>query len=101
MLSTLSQPKSFRVAAEESPIYFGHDVSIALGRDPRIRIHGEEAVHVGAIFTLNDNKYRTEQYAVSHGDNCYVVTVSLSPDVPAAERDALGESILTTWTWES
>lgn len=67
----------------------------------RIQIDGEDAVHVGAIFTVKEMKYRTEQYAVSHGDAGYVVTVSFSPDVPAAERDALSESILTTWKWES
>lgn len=67
----------------------------------RVEVDGEEAVHVGAIFDLNGTKYRTEQYALSHGDSGYVVTVSFSPDVPAAERDEVSESILTTWKWSS
>jgi len=67
----------------------------------RVQVDGEEAIHVGAIFDLNGTKYRTEQYALAHGDSGYVVTVSFSPDVPAAERDAVSESILTTWKWSS
>ncbi len=67
----------------------------------RIMIGGEEAVHVGAIFELNDKKYRTEQYAIGHGDAGYVVTVSFSESVPEAERDTVSESILTTWKWAS
>ncbi len=46
-------------------------------------------------------KYRIEQYAVVHDDKGYVVTFSFSPDVPAAERDTISESVLTTWKWES
>lgn len=67
----------------------------------RVAVDGEEAVHVGAIFDSNGIKYRTEQYAVAHDDAGYVVTVSFSPDVPAAERDEVSESILTTWKWSS
>jgi predicted small lipoprotein YifL len=67
----------------------------------RVQVDGEEAVHVGAMFDLNGTKYRTEQYALSHDDKGYVVTVSFSPDVPAGERDEVSESILTTWKWAS
>jgi hypothetical protein len=67
----------------------------------RIEIDGEEAVHVGAVFESNGKKYRTEQYAVSHRDKGYVVTVSFSPDVPEAQRDTVSESILATWSWTS
>lgn len=67
----------------------------------RIRIDGDEAVHAGAIFEQKGTKYRTEQYAVSHGKAGYVVTVSFSESVPDAERDEVSESILTTWKWAS
>jgi len=69
-------------------------------KDPT-RIDGEEAVRVGAIFEQNGTKYRTEQYAVAHDDKGYVVTFSFSEDVPEADRDAVADSVLTTWKWAS
>jgi hypothetical protein len=67
----------------------------------RVRVDGEDAVHVGAVFDLNGTRYRTEQYAFAHDETGYVVTLSFSPDVPTAERDKVSESILTTWKWAS
>jgi hypothetical protein len=67
----------------------------------RIQIDGEEAVHIGAVFETNGKKYRTEQYALGHDDSGYVITFSFSPDVTAAQRDKLSESILATWKWAS
>ena len=69
-------------------------------QDP-VQVDGEEAVHISAFFELSDPKYRVEQYAVVHDETGYLVTLSFSPDVPAAERDAVSESILTTWKWDS
>ena len=69
-------------------------------KDP-IEIDGEEAAHTSAAVELSEPKYRIEQYAFSHGDSGYVVTISFSPEVPAAERDEVSESILTTWKWNS
>lgn len=65
----------------------------------RITVDGEEAVHVSSIFEQNGVQYRTEQYALSHDDAGYVVTVSFSKDVPDADRDEVSESILATWKW--
>ena len=69
-------------------------------KDP-VQVDGEEAVHVGAVFDSNGTRYRTEQYAFSHDETGYIVTVSFSPDVPTPERDKISESILATWDWES
>ncbi|MEV7397740.1 hypothetical protein [Aeromicrobium sp. NPDC092404] len=66
-----------------------------------VEIDGEEAVHTSAYFELGTPKYRAEQYVVSHDDKGFVITLSFSPDVPAAERRDISTSILTTWTWES
>lgn len=66
-----------------------------------VQIDGAEAVHTSAYFELSDPRYRTEQYAVVHDETGYVVTLSFSPDVGAAERDKISESILATWEWES
>lgn len=68
--------------------------------DP-IDVDGEEAARISAIFELNGNKYRTEQFAVDHDGKGYVVTFSFSEDVPDADRDELAESVLQTWTWGS
>jgi hypothetical protein len=69
-------------------------------REP-VQIDGEEAVHASAFFELGEPKYRIEQYAVAHDETGYIVTLSFSPDVPAAERDKISESILATWKWDS
>lgn len=66
-----------------------------------VQIDGEQAVHTSAYVELSNPKHRVEQYVVVHDETGYIVTVSFSPDVPAAERDALSESILTTWRWDS
>ena len=66
-----------------------------------VQIDGEPAVHTSAYFELSDPKHRVEQYVVAHDEAGYIVTVSFSPDVPAAERDEVSESILTTWKWDS
>jgi hypothetical protein len=68
--------------------------------DP-IDVDGEEAARISALFELNGNKYRTEQFAVDHDGKGYVVTFSFSEDVPDADRDELAESVLQTWTWGS
>jgi hypothetical protein len=68
--------------------------------DP-VEIDGEQAVHTSAVFELSVPKYRVEQYVVVHDERGYVITLSFSPDVPAAERHSVSESILTTWKWDS
>jgi hypothetical protein len=78
----------------------GVDSSGIRTRDP-VQIDGEEAVHAGSLNKLNDTKYRTEQYAVRHGEAGFIVMISFSPDVPTPERDAVSESILATWKWAS
>ena len=66
-----------------------------------VQLDGEEAVHTSAYVELSVPKYRIEQYAVVHDETGYIVTLSFSPDVPAAEREEISESILTTWSWDS
>ncbi|MEJ7635034.1 hypothetical protein [Aeromicrobium sp.] len=69
--------------------------------EERFDIDGEEAVHAEATFDLTDSQYRTEQYAVGHGEAGYIVTVSFSDTVPEAQRDSVSEAILASWKWAS
>lgn len=64
-----------------------------------VTIDGEEAIHVASVFSINDNDYRTEQYAVAHDGAGYVITFSHSMETTQAERDEVDRSVLATWTW--
>jgi hypothetical protein len=68
---------------------------------PPVELDGEEAVHASAVFELGEPRYGIEQYAVRHDGTGYIVTLSFSPDVTQAERNAVSDSILTTWKWAS
>jgi hypothetical protein len=67
---------------------------------PRIAIAGAESAHLSAMLTSSGVTYQFEQYYATDTDRTCVITFSFSDDVPAADREALAESVLATWTWE-
>ncbi len=67
-------------------------------RDP-LTIDGQEAVHSTAVFNLNGNEYRVEQYTLAVDGKGYVITFSHNKDLPEADRDAVDQSILASWSW--
>jgi len=66
---------------------------------PRIAIAGEESAHLTALFSTDGVEYQIDQYYPTHDGQTYIVTFSFSPDVPAADREDLAESVLASWTW--
>ena len=60
---------------------------------------GEESAHLSASVDQQGVQYNIDQFYPSEGDQTYVVTFSFSPDVTAADRAAVYESVLATWTW--
>ncbi|ALX03365.1 hypothetical protein [Aeromicrobium erythreum] len=67
-------------------------------RDP-LTIDGQEAVHTTALFNLNGNEYRVEQYTLAVDGKGYVITFSHNKDLSEADRDAVDQSILASWSW--
>ena len=67
-------------------------------RDP-LTIDGQEAVHSTAVFNLNGNEYRVEQYTLAVDGKGYVITFSHNKDLSEADRDAVDQSILASWSW--
>ena len=65
----------------------------------RITIAGSESAHLSAALTSDGVDYQIEQFYLTRDGSTYVVTFSFSADVAEAERDALAEAVLATWTW--
>jgi hypothetical protein len=76
----------------------GVDATDVEVEDP-VTIDGEEAARISAVLEQGGAKYHTEQFALSHDGKGYVITFSFSESVPDDDRDALAESVLTTWKW--
>jgi len=67
---------------------------------PRVLLDDSVAVHISALFHHSSGiQYWTEQYMVNAADIGYTITFSFSESVPMADREALTESVLATWTW--
>jgi hypothetical protein len=67
---------------------------------PRIAIAGAESAHLSAMLTSSGVTYRFEQYYATDSGRTCVITFSFSDTVPTADREALAESVLASWTWE-
>lgn len=65
----------------------------------RVSIEGAESAHLSARFESQGVQYRVEQYYPTQGDQTFVVTFSFSDDLPEADRLAVSESILASWSW--
>jgi hypothetical protein len=65
----------------------------------RVTIAGGESAHLSATLESQGVEYAIEQFYTTGDGQTYVVTFSFSPTVSQADRDALTDSVLTTWTW--
>lgn len=65
----------------------------------RVSIAGAESAHLTALFTQSGLTYWVEQYYPTNAGQTYVVTFSFSQELGAADRLAVAESILASWTW--
>jgi hypothetical protein len=67
---------------------------------PRMLLDDSVTVHISALFHHSSGiQYWTEQYVVNAAEIGYTITFSFSESVPVADREALAESVLATWTW--
>lgn len=63
----------------------------------RIRIDGAEAVTVTT--SMDTQNAWLAQYYVNHGGQLYILTFSFGPETPEADRTAIIDGVLTSWTW--
>lgn len=66
----------------------------------RVMVAGSEAAHVSSDVTMREVAIATEQYFLKNDGRAFVVTFTYLASIPKAERDAISESILATWTWK-
>lgn len=67
--------------------------------DPRVEVGGSESAHLSATFSSGGASYLIEQYYVSDAAQTYVVTFSFSPTVSTADRAAVTDPVLASWTF--
>lgn len=65
----------------------------------RVAVAGSETAHLSARFTSEGTAYQVEQFYITGDGQTFVVTFSFSPAVSEADRDALTNAVLTTWSW--
>lgn len=66
---------------------------------PRTTVAGSESAHLSAMFSHSGAKYQIEQFYQTHGEQTFITTFSFSTTVSQADRDALCDSVLKTWSW--
>jgi hypothetical protein len=66
---------------------------------PRVTIAGAESAHLSALLSQSGATYRFEQYYATDAGQTCVITFSFSDTVSQADREALAESVLASWTW--
>ena len=66
---------------------------------PRVAVAGSESVHFSAGRSSNGASYRSEQYIVTANGQDYTVTFVFNITLSQADREALAESALASWTW--
>lgn len=64
----------------------------------RVAVAGSKAAHLSARFTSEGTAYQVEQFYVTGDGQTFVLTFSFSPAVSDADRDALTDSMLATWS---
>jgi predicted small secreted protein len=67
--------------------------------DERLMIAGSEAAHLSGPLSAGGASYFLEQYYPSHDGQTYVVTFSFSDTLSDADRDAVTDAVLASWTW--
>jgi hypothetical protein len=98
LLSPAGEISSDQVESAGPPELEGSGASNVEVR-PRVGIAGEESAHLTALFGSGAVSYQIDQYYPTHDGQTYVVTFSFSEDVPEADREALADSVLASWTW--
>ncbi len=66
---------------------------------PRVEIAGEESVHISSLSTHEGTTRRTEQYLVTPDGTAWTITFDFNEAESQADREALAESVLASWTW--
>ena len=92
----LLTPDQIEQGSEEEMNAVGAD---SVETNERVRVAGSETTHLSTQITEQGLTYLLEQYGVSSDEQTYVVTFSFSDTVSDADRQALAESVLATWTW--
>ena len=67
--------------------------------EERVDVAGSESAHVTATGSVNDADYRVEQFYPTTDGQTYVVSFSFSTSVSAADRAAVADTVLSSWTW--
>jgi hypothetical protein len=66
---------------------------------PRVEIAGETSVHISSLQTHQGITEWSEQYAVTHGGTNFTITFNFQQGESQNAREALGESVLASWSW--
>jgi hypothetical protein len=67
--------------------------------DDRIMIAGSESAHLSGPLSSGGADYYIEQFYPNHDGQTYVVTFSFSEAVSDADRAAVTDAVLASWTW--
>ncbi len=51
------------------------------------------------MFTTDAGEYQIDQFYVTRVGQTCIATFSFSPTVSQADREALAESVLASWSW--
>jgi hypothetical protein len=65
----------------------------------RSSVGRSKAIHLTSTNQFNTRTIKTEQFIVLRSGSLYVVTFSLAPAVPKAERERIAASVVATWRW--
>ncbi|KAA9089007.1 LpqN/LpqT family lipoprotein [Microbacterium radiodurans] len=65
----------------------------------RVSVAGDESAHISATFEQQGTTYNVDQFYAVNDDQTYIITFSFSPEVSDADRAAVYESVLVTWSW--
>jgi hypothetical protein len=100
VLGADSNTDTFDEEEQNGVAYFEQAVgAAAIQVRPRIEIAGAESVHISSLQTHNGATRWTEQYLVTHADAAWTITFDFNEADSQAEREALAESVLASWTW--
>jgi len=67
--------------------------------EDRLTVAGAEAAHISAGLASEGTEYLIEQFYLNSEDQTFIVTFSFSPDVADADRQAVTDAVLASWTW--
>jgi hypothetical protein len=65
----------------------------------RVTVDGAEGAHLSATLSAGDITVATEQYYLAYEDRTYIVTFSFGDATAEADRAAIADSVLASWTW--